>query len=143
MSYQAVAGEKIKATRRSGKRKKGRRVRQRPRQKRSGTPQRSAFGVGRLMTLALSQEAPQAASTPEPQQAKNRHKVGDSVSATLQVEVVADGRNTIPVLAGAMTAASGRAKPPWPPADASFASVTSSKVKAARYKRRGAMVTAI
>jgi hypothetical protein len=67
----------------------------------SGPPQGSALEVNRLMTsgVALAQEAPQAASAPAPQQAKNPYKVGDSVSATLQVGVVAVDGTPLPVLA--------------------------------------------
>lgn len=66
-----------------------------------GPPQGSAFEVNRLMTsgVALSREAPQAAPIPVLQQAKNPYKVGDSVSATLQVGVVAVDGTPLPVLA--------------------------------------------
>lgn len=66
-----------------------------------GIPQGSAFEANRLMTsgVALAQGSPQATPRPAPQQARNPYKVGDSVSATLQVGVVAVDGTPLPVLA--------------------------------------------
>ena len=66
-----------------------------------GIPQSSAFEVNRLMTsgVGLGQGAPPTAPRRATQPARNPYKVGDSVTATLQVGVVAVDGTPLPVLA--------------------------------------------
>ena len=66
-----------------------------------GTPQGSALEVDRLMTsgVGLAQGVPRTTPNRPPQPTKKPYKVGDSVTATLQVGVVAVDGTPLPVLA--------------------------------------------
>ena len=67
----------------------------------TGTPQGSALEVDRLMTagIGLAQGSPRAAPERPTQSAKHPYKVGDSITATLQVGVVGVDGTPLPVLA--------------------------------------------
>lgn len=67
----------------------------------SGAPQGAALRVTNLMSsgVALAQGAPQVAPERRPKPVRNPYRVGDSVSATLQVGVVAVDGTPLPVLA--------------------------------------------